>query len=73
MFSDRGGHLELKYCCLCRLHGASVAEMPLIATCSENRQQGMCRQLVDYIEEVRMELDTGASVICLDCFLKVCS
>ncbi|KAK1683223.1 hypothetical protein QYE76_044071 [Lolium multiflorum] len=35
-----------------RLHGASVAEMPLIATCSENRQQGMCRQLVDYIEEM---------------------
>ncbi|KAM0916734.1 hypothetical protein ACQ4PT_010063 [Festuca glaucescens] len=35
-----------------RLHGATVAEMPLIATCSENRQQGMCRQLVDYIEEM---------------------
>ncbi|CAM0904600.1 unnamed protein product [Alopecurus aequalis] len=39
-----------------RLHGATVAEMPLIATCSENRQQGMCRQLVDYIEEMLKSL-----------------
>jgi hypothetical protein len=54
MFGDRAEHLELKYRCHCRLHGATVAEMPLIATCSENRQQGMCRQLVEYIEEVRI-------------------
>lgn len=40
-----------------RLHGAAVAEMPLIATCSENRQQGMCRQLVDYIEEILKSLE----------------
>lgn len=39
-----------------RLHGATVAEMPLVATCSENRQQGMCRQLVDYIEELLKSL-----------------
>ncbi|KAF7016570.1 hypothetical protein CFC21_030152 [Triticum aestivum] len=40
-----------------RLHGTTVAEMPLIATCSENRQQGMCRQLVDYIEEMLKSLE----------------
>lgn len=40
-----------------RLHGTTVAEMPLIATCSENRQQGMCRQLVDYIEEILKSLE----------------
>ncbi|XP_066350192.1 uncharacterized protein [Miscanthus floridulus] len=35
-----------------RLHGAIVAEMPLVATSTENRQQGMCRRLMDYIEEM---------------------
>ncbi|PAN38183.1 hypothetical protein PAHAL_7G152800 [Panicum hallii] len=39
-----------------RLHGAIVAEMPLIATCTENRQQGMCRRLMDYIEEMLKSL-----------------
>ncbi|TVU14468.1 hypothetical protein EJB05_37938 [Eragrostis curvula] len=39
-----------------RLHGAIVAEMPLIATSTENRQQGMCRRLMDYIEEILKSL-----------------
>jgi len=39
-----------------RLHDAIVAEMPLVATCTENRQQGMCRRLMDYIEEMLKSL-----------------
>uniref|UniRef100_A0A0E0DEF5 DNA 3'-5' helicase n=1 Tax=Oryza meridionalis TaxID=40149 RepID=A0A0E0DEF5_9ORYZ len=39
-----------------RLHGTVVAEMPLIATCLENHQQGMCRRLMDYIEQMLKSL-----------------
>uniref|UniRef100_A0A0D9W543 DNA 3'-5' helicase n=1 Tax=Leersia perrieri TaxID=77586 RepID=A0A0D9W543_9ORYZ len=39
-----------------RLHGTIVAEMPLVATSLENRQQGMCRRLMDYVEEMLKSL-----------------
>ncbi|XP_062096968.1 increased DNA methylation 1 [Humulus lupulus] len=46
-----------------RVHGTAVAEMPLIATCSNYRRQGMCRQLVSAIEEMLISFKVEKIVV----------
>ncbi|XP_054814730.1 increased DNA methylation 1 [Prosopis cineraria] len=46
-----------------RVHGTTVAEMPLIATCSRYRRQGMCRLLVSSIEEMLISVKVAKLVI----------
>ncbi|KAJ0264098.1 Increased DNA methylation 1 [Hirschfeldia incana] len=46
-----------------RVHGVSVAEMPLVATCSKYRRQGMCRILVTAVEEMLMSLKVENLVV----------
>ncbi|GLU18080.1 hypothetical protein SLE2022_344000 [Rubroshorea leprosula] len=46
-----------------RIHGTAVAEMPLIATCSNHRRLGMCRRLMDVIEEMLMSFKVEKIVI----------
>ncbi|KAJ8639077.1 hypothetical protein MRB53_015771 [Persea americana] len=46
-----------------RVHGVAVAEMPLIATCSEHRREGMCRRLMNAIEEMLQSFKVQMLVI----------
>ncbi|KAK4487564.1 hypothetical protein RD792_005790 [Penstemon davidsonii] len=39
-----------------RIHGGTVAELPLVATCTKYHRQGMCRRLINSVEEMLKSL-----------------
>ncbi|KAK3198699.1 hypothetical protein Dsin_022114 [Dipteronia sinensis] len=46
-----------------RVHGKAVAEMPLVATCSNYRRKGMCRRLMAAIEEMLISFKVEKLVV----------
>ncbi|XP_022848488.1 increased DNA methylation 1 isoform X2 [Olea europaea var. sylvestris] len=46
-----------------RIHGVTVAELPLVATCSKYRRKGLCRLLINSIEEMLKSLKVKKLIV----------
>ncbi|KAJ7294698.1 hypothetical protein O6H91_Y238900 [Diphasiastrum complanatum] len=46
-----------------RVHGAHFAEMPFIGTCVQHRREGMCRLLVNIVEQILKDLEVQRLVL----------
>ncbi|XP_022877414.1 increased DNA methylation 1-like [Olea europaea var. sylvestris] len=46
-----------------RIHGVTVAELPLVATCNNYRRRGLCRLLINSIEEMLKSLRVEKLVV----------